>query len=119
MGPTGPQAEGGWFFRFHRIEDFVASTSQFQIRFIVSDVNLASIIEAGVDGVELVQIGCPDNLLGDINGDGSVGILDFLILLDEWGPCDQPCPPSCAADLTEDCTVGIDDFLLLLANWTS
>ncbi len=118
VGPTGPEAEGGWFYRSHRVEDFVESTSQLQIRFIVSDYNLASIIEAGVDGVELVQIGCPDDPIGDVDGDGIVGINDMLLLLADWGPCGAPCPPSCAADLTDDCTVGIDDFLLLLANWT-
>ena len=118
VGPTGPQAEGGWFYLSHRVEDFIDPTSQFQIRFIVSDLNLASIIEAGIDGVELVQIGCADDPIGDVDGDGIVGINDMLLLLADWGPCDEPCPPSCAADLTEDCTVGIDDFLLLLANWT-
>jgi len=56
-------------------------------------------------------------ILTDLDGDGIVGSNDLLILLAEWGPCDQPCPPSCAADLDDDCTVGINDFLLLLANW--
>ena len=53
----------------------------------------------------------------DIDGDGVVGILDFLWLLAEWGPCAdcgiQPCP----ANLDGDCEVGINDFLLLLGNW--
>ena len=56
-------------------------------------------------------------ILGDLDGDGTVGILDFLILLAGWGPCDEPCPPSCPADLDGDCTVGITDFLTHLANW--
>ncbi len=56
-------------------------------------------------------------IAGDINGDGVVGINDFLLLLAAWGPCDLPCPPLCAGDLDGDCTVGIADFLLLLANW--
>jgi photosystem II stability/assembly factor-like uncharacterized protein len=55
---------------------------------------------------------------GDIDGDGTVGILDFLALLPAWGPCAEPCPPACAADLDGDCTVGVLDFLLLLANWS-
>ncbi len=55
---------------------------------------------------------------GDLDGDGTVGILDFLALLAVWGPCDNPCPPSCPADLDGDCTVGITDFLTLLANWS-
>ncbi len=61
---------------------------------------------------------CDADVLGDLNGDGIVGIDDFLLLLAACGPCDQPCPPSCAADLDDDCDVGILDFLLLLANWT-
>ena len=72
----------------------------------------------GGDGVpsvsQPVRVGVP---LGDIDGDGTVGILDFLILLGSWGPCGAPCPPSCPADLDGDCTVGIVDFLILLGNW--
>ncbi|MCH8151168.1 MAG: DUF1028 domain-containing protein [Planctomycetes bacterium] len=55
--------------------------------------------------------------LGDLNGDGCVGILDLLMLLANWGACPDPCPPSCSADLDGDCTVGIFDLLTLLANW--
>jgi len=55
--------------------------------------------------------------VGDINGDGIVGIEDFLFLLAAWGPCADPCPPSCRPDFDGDCVVGIADFLTLLANW--
>lgn len=54
---------------------------------------------------------------GDVDGDGIVGILDFLALLAAWGPCPGSCPPACPADLDGDCTVGILDFLIVLANW--
>ena len=57
------------------------------------------------------------SVLGDLDGDGTVGIIDFLILLASWGPCEDPCPPSCPADLSGDCVVGVADLLLLLANW--
>ena len=53
--------------------------------------------------------------LGDLDGDGIVGITDFLALLAAWGPCPEPCPLTCPADLDGDCSVGITDFLLLLA----
>ena len=54
--------------------------------------------------------------LGDLDGDGSVGIVDFLLLLAAWGPCpEQPTP--CSADLDGDGLVGITDLLILLANW--
>ena len=54
---------------------------------------------------------------GDLDGDGVVGILDFLAVLAAWGPCPGTCPPACLADVDGDCTVGILDFLILLANW--
>ncbi|MCH7799623.1 MAG: hypothetical protein IID28_14445 [Planctomycetes bacterium] len=56
-------------------------------------------------------------ILGDLDGDGTVGILDFLALLAAWGPCPAP-PADCPADLDGDGTVGINDFLTLLANWS-
>ena len=50
----------------------------------------------------------------DLEGDGNVGIVDFLALLDDWGSCVEQC---CLADLDLDGNVGIIDFLLLLGNW--
>ncbi len=52
--------------------------------------------------------------LGDLDGDGTVGIVDFLALLADWGPCEPGC---CLADLDIDRDVGIIDFLILLGNW--
>ena len=51
---------------------------------------------------------CP----ADLNGDGSVGILDLLALLAAWGT-DPGGPP----DFNGDGIVGILDLLTLLANW--
>ncbi len=53
----------------------------------------------------------------DLDGDGVVGVLDFLALLDAWGPCADCSPQSCPADFDGDCDVGIADFLTLLAHW--
>ncbi len=58
-----------------------------------------------------------DGPAGDLDGDGVVGILDLLILLATWGPCDPPCPPACLADIDANCTVNVLDLLILLANW--
>ena len=55
---------------------------------------------------------------GDLDGDGIVGINDFLLLLGLWGDCPDPCLPACIGDIDEDCEVGITDFLILLGNWT-
>ncbi len=55
--------------------------------------------------------------VGDLDGDGQVGVIDFLMLLSLWGPCLPACPPSCVGDLDGDCAVGVIDFLSLLAHW--
>lgn len=55
------------------------------------------------------------NPVGDIDGDGSVGANDLLILLASWGPC--PPKGECPADLNDDGSVGAADLLILLANW--
>ena len=55
---------------------------------------------------------------GDADGDGQVGIVDFLTLLAAWGPCPPPCPASCSSDFDLDCEVGIGDFLIVLGNWS-
>jgi hypothetical protein len=52
--------------------------------------------------------------LGDIDGNGTVNVNDFLLLLAAWGPCLDDC---CLADLDLSGDVAISDFLLLLANW--
>ncbi len=52
---------------------------------------------------------------GDLDGDGSVGVKDLLILLGSWGDC--PDCKNCPADLDVDCTVGVKDLLILLGNW--
>jgi glucose/arabinose dehydrogenase len=52
----------------------------------------------------------------DLDGDGSVGVTDFLILLAAWGACPDP-PEECPADLDGDGSVGVTDFLYLLGAW--
>jgi hypothetical protein len=51
-------------------------------------------------------------LVGDIDGDGTVGGDNLGLLLANWGPC-----VGCAADLDGDGEVGGSDLGLLLANW--
>ena len=119
VGPATAESAGGWFQKSFRVADFVSSTNQFRIRFTAADTDPQSVVEAGVDGVELSVTQCDEQVLGDLDGDGLVGITDFLLLLGVWGPCPGPCPPACPGDLDSDCVVGITDFLLLLGNWSS
>ncbi|MEE8155106.1 MAG: hypothetical protein V3T53_09170, partial [Phycisphaerales bacterium] len=86
----------------------------------ITNVNLGG-PAIGEDGILIVcGIGSDvrayqTTLLGDLDGDGSVGASDLLILLVSWGRC--PDCNDCVADLNGDCSVGAADLLILLANW--
>ncbi len=54
---------------------------------------------------------------GDLDGDGSVGVADLLLLLANRGPCPEPCVPYCLGDLNRDCTVDVADLLILVRNF--
>ncbi len=53
--------------------------------------------------------------LGDLDGDCQVGATDLVLLLVDWGRCDN-CE-NCPADLDNNCVVGASDLLTLLVNW--
>jgi hypothetical protein len=48
----------------------------------------------------------------DLDGDGTIGVTDFLALLAAWGT-----NPGHSADFDGDGMVGVMDFLQLLAEW--
>ena len=51
-------------------------------------------------------------LVGDINGDGVVNVLDLSVLLTDWGT------NNASADLNHDGAVNTLDLSILLAHWT-
>jgi PEP-CTERM motif len=56
-------------------------------------------------------------LLGDLDGDGFVGIADLNIVLGNWNQNVPPADP--AADPSGDGFVGIDDLNTVLGNWNA
>lgn len=68
---------GAWVRKSWRIADFVAPTNQMRVRFIARDLASASLVEAGVDDVQIIFYECNTATLGDLNCDGSVNILDI------------------------------------------
>ncbi len=60
---------------------------------------------------DVAPVGSP----ADFDGDGTVGVLDLLLLLGAWGPCPAPCP----FDLDGDGTAGVTELLILLGDWTT
>ena len=74
------------------------------------EFELTQLDQASITSVFIVA-----TLLGDLDGDRTVGIVDFLALLAAWGTCSD-CG-RCPADFDSDCSVGILDLLILLGNW--
>jgi hypothetical protein len=119
VGPAGSENAGGWFHKAFRVRDFITPTNTVRVRFIASDTDPGSVVEAGVDGVQMILVDCEGGVVpGDIDGNGVVDVNDFLLMLGAWGDCPDPCPPSCPADIDGNCGVDVNDFLILLANWT-
>ncbi len=54
---------------------------------------------------------------GDVDADGSVDVVDLLLLLECWGTCVEV-PDPCPADVDHDGMVGDTDLLLLLDQWS-
>ena len=102
-----------WETASFQVGEHITPTSQLQVRFGICDCPNDSVTEAGIDDFVVTDI-CPPppNCLGDVDGDGQVGINDFLAVLGAWGP-----NPGHPADLDGDDIVGINDFLLVLGNW--
>ena len=56
--------------------------------------------------------GSGETCLGDLNGDGAVGVNDVLAVLGEFG-----CQTSCTADIDGNGTVGVNDVLAVLSEF--
>ena len=112
VGPTGIEASGGWFYHEARVLDFVALTSQVQLRFVAADLGTGSIVECAVDDFLLADIGCfGDDCLGDVDGDGVVDLTDLAVLLSNFDQSGAGVP----GDLDGSGTVDLTDLALLLS----
>ena len=73
-------------------------------------------IESGLSD-DLNRNGVPDecDVVGDIDGDGVVGVGDLVLVILNWGPCGgSPCP----GDVTGDGTVNVADLVFVILNWS-
>ena len=81
-----------------------------------SDLDEPSVVEAGIDGVELLHYECEAApCVADCAAmpDGTVDVADLLALLGQWGQLDAAC------DTDGDGDIDISDLLELLAAWGS
>jgi len=114
IGPSGEGTSGGWVERSFRVADHIALTSDVRVRFVASDTEPGSVVEAGVDEFRVTRIlcepvaaSCPE----DLSGDGQVNATDLALLLGDWTT------NNVRSDITGDGIVGSADLGLILGSW--
>jgi hypothetical protein len=65
VGPSGPEVSGGWYHRSFRIADVLPPSASMRLRFTASDLGEGSVVEAAVDGVQVIAFSCGDTELVD------------------------------------------------------
>ena len=103
VGPSGDGVDGGWIQASFDLVDVVGfqDTEEFRLRFTASDLNAGSVVEAGVDAINITKPYCNDSETpGDVNGDGSVNVEDLLYVISNWGD-----------------PYTVEDLLEVIANW--
>lgn len=76
LGPSGPGTSGGWIWHDFLVSDFVAPSSTVTVRFIASDLDIGSIVEAAIDELSVFRVDCGDVCQTDLGfgGPGSASL---------------------------------------------
>ena len=76
VGPAGAGTSGGWIDAGFNVSDFVSLTSTVRVKFVASDEDDGSIVEAGVDDVRVLGVSCSsDDCAADLAA--PFGIVDI------------------------------------------
>lgn len=111
---SGAVTDDSWQTIEYDISDIADGSSSVRIRWVMGTTNGSGTYSGwNLDDVLLLGDLPNDGIPGDLDGDGSVGVNDLLIVIQQWGSCPPPCP----ADINGDGTVGVDDLLFVIANW--
>ncbi len=130
-GDGGQNTDYDWSLHDHHVEDDIAGLHINSTRIYIFDVDSGIFVRTYVTGHDtglsfptgfdfmpgettdadfnLIPDECETPCPGDVNGDGEVGIADFLAVIGGWG--------TPAGDLDGDGDTGITDFLIVIGNW--
>ena len=103
-----------WQIATFRVGDYIIPSSQTRIRFVVEDGSSASVVEAGIDNIQLDVLTCDDEqpCVGDIDGSGDVTVNDVLAVLSVFGEFTNG-----PEDLNGDGIVDVNDMLMVIGAW--
>ena len=118
----GPESDSGWATYTFSVSDFVTPTSTVKIRFEASDLSSGSVVEAGIDDVQVETYTCTTYARGDMNCDGVINNFDihpFTLAVTQWYTYSATYPDCdiMLGDLNDDGLVNnfdIDSFVDLL-----
>lgn len=113
VGPAGAGTSGGWVQHSFNPAAHVTLSSTMQMRFIATDPDPGSVVEAAIDDFSVTTFSCTsvvDPCPWDLDGDGAVGSGDLASLIGTWGQ-------SGAADFDGSGTIGSEDLAELIGNW--
>ncbi|MCR9075009.1 MAG: choice-of-anchor B family protein [bacterium] len=119
LGPGDPNTGGGWVNYEYSIDSIFSNpSSQFRIRFNVSDVGDGSIVEAGVDDIRLEQRSCEDVDAGCNGADlaepfGTLNFFDVSAFLSAFNNADP------AADFNSDGSFDFFDVSAFLSTYNA
>lgn len=126
IGPGNPQAGGGWFQNSISVDPVSSSENSVMLRFHTGDLGVGSIVEAGVDLIEIRVLECDvtgpppppansDYIPSDCNADGSNDLSDAVQMLEVlFGVTnDFVCGDACDTD--DNGRVDVGDAILLLS----
>jgi hypothetical protein len=109
LSTTTADQSGNWSYML-KTTGFPADTYQEKARSLLPGFSASAYSSIAYLGIGKSPV--PNVLIGDLNGDGKVNLVDFSIMLVHWG---TDYPP---AELSGDSTVGLRDLSILLAHWT-
>jgi len=111
----GPESSPGWTEHSFKVEDFVIPTGLVKVRFLVSDISLPSVVEAGVDDFVVSLYQC-SSYCGDVNGDGEIDVGDIVYLVGYLylaGPPPDCDPTTICGDANGNGIVNVGDICFL------
>ena len=112
-----------WKFKQFLISDYVTLTDKMQFRFIAEDIfndgdvgSGGSLVEAALDDFR-ISIFENDNqcILGDINQDALVNVVDIVLLVNIIISDESVDDYLCSSDFNEDNLINIQDIILLVS----
>ncbi len=109
------QSETAWLYKQFLLNQYIDLTDQVQVRFIAEDSGEGSLVEAAVDDVFVLNGISVDIVIGDVDFDGEISIIDVLQIVDYILGVVQPNGLQVyAADINQDGNLNIIDALALI-----